>query len=106
MGGKNSDLANRKGKKMKQTKDYSNYPFVRLLIALGFFMVTLPSLRASGIQITEATKQKWYSGISYRNGMMYNIGLTIFPSKLPIILSTLWLEGYCRRLASNNFKGK
>jgi hypothetical protein len=69
-------------------------------------MMSLPSLQAAGIEITEATKQKWHSGISYRNGILYNIGLTIFPSKHPIILDTLWLEGNCRSLASYNYKGR
>ncbi len=91
---------------MKQTEDYSHYTFVRLLVVTVFFMVTQPSLQAFGIEVTEATKQKWYSGMSYKNGILYNIGLAILPSKHPIILDTLWLEGNCRSLASYNYKGK
>ena len=87
----------------------SRSTFVNILQCIlfcGLMRTASISSYAADIQITEASFQKWYSGMSYRNGTLYNIGLTIYPSKHPITLDTLWLEGNCRSLASYNYKGR
>jgi hypothetical protein len=84
--------------KMKFTK--------HIVLMVALMMITMVNTHASDIKVTEATQQKWHSGMSYKNGILYNIGLTIYPSKHPVILDTLWLEGNCRSLASYNYKGR
>jgi hypothetical protein len=91
---------------MKSTKQYSTSRIMQLLLILVLYAGAVTSSSAIDIQITQATKQAWAGGSSYSNGVSYNIGLLIFPSKYPVILDSLWLEGNCRSLASYNYKGR
>lgn len=76
------------------------------LMLLSVLVAFYSTIAAADIQVTEATRQSWSGGICCRSGVNYNIGLLILPSKYPVILDSLWLEGNCRSLASYNYKGR
>lgn len=80
--------------------------WIKGLMMLSFLTTFYSNTSAADIQVTEATKQSWSGGICCKRGVNYNIGLLIFPSKHPVILDSLWLEGNCRSLASYNYKGR
>lgn len=71
-----------------------------------FFLFFMLKVNAAEIRVTEATKQSWASGISYQHGVLYNIGLLIYPSSSPITLDSMWLEGNGRSLINYNYKGR
>jgi len=90
-------------KKNSQLQEISLAKALMILLLAGGFCL---NAHAADIKITEATRQSWSGGICCRKGINYNIGLLILPSKYPVTLDSLWLEGNCRSLASYNYKGR
>ncbi len=91
---------------MKHNKRLNLYKPIQLILVVGLYISIVQSGYSMDIQIKEATKQAWSGGFSYRHGISYTIGLTIFPSRYPVVLDSLWLEGNCRSLANYNYKGR
>lgn len=60
------------------------------------------ALKAQSVLLVEATSQGWAGGVCCRHGENFNIHLKILHGKTPVVLDSMWLNGYCFSLKEYN----
>ncbi len=97
----NNNYSNINDKKYAMKVNTDNYRIFAILIFLSMNGLLL---HCQSLKVVSATSQGWAGGICCATGVNYHINLQLIRTKLPIILDTIWLEGYPRDLSAYNTK--